>query len=390
MLAKTAIRAAVMAACFVCCTAVVHAQRPGCIITGANPTQLRSGGIAEKAGEVVIECMGGTPTAAGLPVPTASLTLTFNTAVTSRVLAPGWSEALLLIDEPQPRQQRACGTPGDTISHMGDCVITGTFDPTTVYDGSAGRPNVFPGMVAGPNSLIWPNVPLDPSGQSDARILRFVNLRLGAAAFGPMSLNQPPIAVTATLTGALPVTLLNSATQIIGQVQAGFLSSAETPAQCAPEAATLAGLLGPQLSQVDLLANKGFAAAFKPRTPLFIDDNTSPPPVNQDIPGNIYLSETGFFNSAFPTLTGRGNLAQAGLANQGTRIAVRVSDVPAGATLYSPVVLQSSTDSSGSCNVPGVARRVETNVNGSNPFATTPGDAAGVAPLAELVLTCVN
>jgi len=274
------------------------------------------------------------------------------------------------------------------MNALGGCTILGTGDPATVYDGTAGHPNIFQGMVAGPNSLIWPNIPLDPAGPDNQNtlILRFVNLRVDAAGLGMVSLGQPPVSVEVTLTtsGAMPARVLNNPQQIIGQAQGGFVPSANTPIQCAPEAATLSGVLGKQISQVDLVAAKGFAASFKPRTFTFVDENTSPPPAVQDIPGRIYfpLPEIAFFNSAYPTLPGHGNLGQAGLADQGTRVAVRISNVAPGVTLYSPLVIAEPII----CTFLGlgpVARRVTTNANGSGPFTPTAGDSAGLASLVE-------
>jgi len=325
-----------------------------------------------------------------VPLPTFNIQLTFNAPVTSRVLAPGRSEALLLINEPSPSQQRACGTPGDTVDAFGNCTIIGTGNADTEYDGSPGHPNVFQGMVAGPNSVVWLNVPVDLGGSatfSGEAALRFTNLRVDAAAIAAASFG--PVLATLTTTGINSLPVLDNPQQTISQVQTGFVSSAETPTQCAPEATTLSGILGKKVSQVDLLASKGFPASFKPRTAApFVDDNTSPPPVNQDVLGAVFTSETDFFNSSFPTMPGHGNLGLAGLADQGTRIAVRIANAPPGVTLYSPVVFAAP----GACFGPGpVARRILTNANGSSPFTPVPGDAAGVAPLVEQggVLTAV-
>ena len=66
---------------------------------------------------------------------------TFNTNVTSRLTAPGFSEALLrLLD-------------------TGDGTLTDT------YNGLAGHPNVFQGQPVGANAIVWKSVPIDPSGQ---------------------------------------------------------------------------------------------------------------------------------------------------------------------------------------------------------------------------------
>src|ERR1039457_1115856 len=74
------------------------------------PPQLRSEGLTELIGDIVLPCTGGQPLAEGSTIPPANITVSLGTNVTSRILGTGSlasggptqaiSEALLLIDEP--------------------------------------------------------------------------------------------------------------------------------------------------------------------------------------------------------------------------------------------------------------------------------------------------
>src|ERR1700754_2837387 len=83
---------------------IVHAEVDPSLIscsTGVSVTpSLRGEGLTEQVGDITLSCTGGTPTASGSPVPTVTLQLSFGTAVTSRLFSNGWSEALLVVDEP--------------------------------------------------------------------------------------------------------------------------------------------------------------------------------------------------------------------------------------------------------------------------------------------------
>src|SRR5262245_39062080 len=75
-----------------------------CTATVAVPPALRAAGLTEIIGALVLTCTGGTATPAGTAIPTANITVSLGTQVTSRLLGNGGasnsSEALLLIDEP--------------------------------------------------------------------------------------------------------------------------------------------------------------------------------------------------------------------------------------------------------------------------------------------------
>jgi len=100
--------------------AAAHAQQLSCSTAPPAPLLMRANGLAEPVSDIVITCTGGTP---GPSVP-VEITVDLNTNLTSRIMnsATGASEALLLIDEPQPDSVNASngfpydgqvlGTPG--------------------------------------------------------------------------------------------------------------------------------------------------------------------------------------------------------------------------------------------------------------------------------------
>ena|SRR6185369_10100361 len=80
-----------------------------CTASVAVPPQLRSEGLTELIGDIVLTCTGGPALPNGSVVPTANITVSLGTNVTSRILSTASlnngptqniSEALLLIDEP--------------------------------------------------------------------------------------------------------------------------------------------------------------------------------------------------------------------------------------------------------------------------------------------------
>jgi hypothetical protein len=382
VLHRKSVRAAISIAAILCCTRGVRAASAfACASDGPFPTLARPEGITELTGDVLIYCYGGTPTPAGAPVPTATIQVFLDTHITSRLLLNGWSEALLMIDDPLPFKQRVCGTDGDVLSGPGRCTITGTGTGVGVYDGSPGRPTVFQGQQAGVNSIVWTGVPVDPPGSSGSRLIRITNLRADAVAIGPPPSDEAfpnPITSTFVFTGTAPLPSINLQV-LVAYVPFLLSSSADAPKQCAPGGSRLAALLGKHVSQATVHARAASSFSFKTRTSsAFIDNNTSPPPADSDNPGVSYASETGFFNSVFPKLDGRGDLAEAGLADQGTRIFVRIEGVPSGVALYSPVVVSRPATPYDKAEV---ARRIETTSNGGGRFRPTPANSAGLARL---------
>jgi len=235
---------------------------PICSSQVATNYLARSEGYTEQVGDLIVTCTGGIPTAAGIPVPQADITVTMSQNVTSRITAATSSgtflDALLIIDEPNSAlnptiQILNCGAPGAPENNVsgssgpGVCEIisagptSGNSSPST-YNGTTqtntttacvsnatppvsllgtpaaaactGHPNVFQGRQGqAANIVVFHGVPLDPPGTT-TRILRFTNIRVNANGAGIAQANRTSL-ITMSIASAG-----NSTLQIAVQAQA--------------------------------------------------------------------------------------------------------------------------------------------------------------------------
>jgi hypothetical protein len=315
-----------------------------CVINTGVPPLVRGEGLAELVGQATLNCSGGTPTAAGVAVPTATIRIFLNTNITSRIVSSSgstnWSEALLTVDEPHTPSSpntplRLCGDAltNEVANSPGTCQIFGTGTGRNVYSGANGftaeagapdprnRPNVFQAIQTSANSLEWRNVPIDPPGSASARILRFMNIRANANQLGVSNTLVPTridISFTSTGTGAFRIA--ETSTQTVAFALAGlspasvrgagsFLQSASQNEALAtgnssapiPEAYTGgSSTLGNQGFQFQIRVQEGFASAFKPLNIAQADPLAIGYPLaffNQNVPGLEYRTEDGFVNS---------------------------------------------------------------------------------------------
>ena len=262
-------------------------------VTNALPPVLRAEGKAELVADIVLTCTGGSPTASVL----ANFSLFLNTNVTSNLTGPGANEteALLLIDEPQP-------SPAANVSN--GFFYAGQVKGTPLIPaGAAGSGNIYTGSRTGAvNLLAWTGIPIVPPGPGTRRF-RFTNVRVVA----------PPASATGVsgvyafvaISGPASIAITNP-TVLVGFPEQGlkFLS-------------TIAG------SQVKLQFNELFASAFHKR----IENTSAGPtsPARQNVPGAIYCTESGF-NPDFTTLTP----GDTGSANTGTRFVAKLTGIPFG------------------------------------------------------------
>jgi hypothetical protein len=318
---------------FVLFSSLAAAQAPlVCTVISGVPPMVRVEGVAEEVGQVLISCTGGTPTAAGLPIPTVNIDATLNTNVTSRLLDPSGnrSEALLLLDEPQPGEQ----VEASAVPFAGSVTALGTGQ----YKGP-NRPNVFGAQQTTPTSLRWSNIPFDPTGNDIPRTLRLVNVRANANALGAGGIFSPSL-ISMTVSATAPV----GASIAVPGVTAAYIFSGmlvsttpSTAQQCTPGT-----------YPIPIVFSELFGGAFRHAAAAS----------SQNSPGTIYNTESMFFSNAF---TGIG--VGAGKASQGTRLRAVFSNVPANVTITVPV--------SGSNAAGDAASLVAVGVGGSTANAST-------------------
>lgn len=291
-----------------------------------------------------------------------------------------------------------------------------------------GRPNVFQGRTGvaqntgQANSVVFLGVPLDPPGTTTTRTIRITNVRGNAVLTGVSStFTTSQIQMNISINGVSSVSI-NNPQQIVAYVQRGLVTSVSRNnfdyLQCNSEngsgtnngnlAANAAGTrtdtlrdfgsypIAPTGSGVNTPAfrfEEGFASSFKVRNISQILNQSvggvvgngtfnagasywsygsglltnNPADLNQNVPGAIYNTESGFTNAGSTTsdpaapgnppqgfgtvlLTAAANSAAfssgatgiasstgvlgAGQATQGTRLAMTMSSVPTGATMW--------------------------------------------------------
>lgn len=327
--------------------------------------------MTELVSDILLQCNGATATPAGQSIQRVDINVFISPIyVASRLLEGEWSEALLIIDEPDPAHQRVCGDPGTIEVAPGVCDIKGTGTGQGVYDGSAERPNVFQGRIPPEtivhNRIVWPGVPID-GGQHRIRI---TNIRVNGIPPNGLGL---PSQIFALVYAPSPLTISN-ATQVVAFSENSVTTQVVAPTtfqSCVGQNTGLAtGAATSGTPQLTVRFTEQMPTAFRKRTAApFVDADTSPDPVAQNEWRPI--TETGFYNPAFPSLPGRGNLARAGLADFGTRFYAHFSNIPSGVRLFAPTSVASG----------GAVARMIMRYWADGSFAPVSGNAAGLAEI---------
>jgi hypothetical protein len=345
----------------------------------ANPDFIRTEGITEHVGDVVLYCGDGTPTPQGEAIPEYTLTLTLNTDVTSRLLpeAKGLSEALLIVDdafpavpvpssgfrEPYAPLQIFCAPLGSACSEIG---TGGTPSPYQTQS------NVFVGKQSNATTLYW-KIPIDPPGVNNTRFIRLANLRANASQLGPFTGSSATVTATVQIQGAhsVPVAYPQPVVALTEPGAAISVAPSSPIPQCEPHNAVLLGGSGTAAFDFSVQTVEGFADTFKYRnygTTLFGPEF---PPVlaEQNVPGFFYSTETGTYSPSLfitaPTL---------GLADFGTRILVSLGPISAGTHLFVPTTINMTGNYSG--DTPGQLQLVQANEYGNS--------APGYEPVASI------
>jgi hypothetical protein len=358
-------------AVFLAIHGLAAAQTPTlqCFEVPANNVTMRGSSIAEPIGDQFMFCTG-TPTTAGQAVAAYDITMTLDATVTNRRLAGDWADALLLIDSDTATRPLICGAAEAPETSPGVCQVFGTGDGQGVYDGSQGRPNVFQAQLgAGGNILVWHGVPLDGGTHN----LRFTNVRVVTPIVMGGGWNFHAYLTTN------PVIPISSPFQLVGVAFPAFgFSTASAPEIPTCSGANTALLTDPSASgvaQTQLTFGEFIPFGFRRRSAaVFVDNDLSPPPISS----SEWQSETGYVNLEFPAISGRGDLAKAGLADSGTRLYARFYNVPAGMHLFAPTVVPLTGDQTH----PGVLRMVASSLVEGGPFEPVPAQPNGLAEIA--------
>ena len=262
------------------------AQNPYSCDATAVPTLVRSEGIAELVGDILLTCSGTVP-ASGIQ---ANIRVQLNTNITSNVLSGSTLEATLVLDERNPNARP----------------WRGYYSTFPDY-----RQNVFQGTKISDTEVEFDGVVL-AAANSSAGIptIRITNLRANAQALG---LNGTVYAIV-NITGSTTIPVNNAQLRVADTRQG--LKFSVTPS-------TSKNCQSGQSFSVSW--QEGFASAFRAK-------GSVTDPAHQ-VPGGSYGDESGF--NPYPldtntTLTGASSIGQ---ANQGTRLLARMSNVPSGVTL---------------------------------------------------------
>jgi len=366
-----------------------------CNSNAGVPPIVRAEGLTELVGDLILNCTGGSPTALGATVPQVNFQIFLNTNVTSRLLNDPWSEALLMVDEPT-----GADTSGGNLRYCttnGGCIMRGVGGQAGGVNYLAGDSqntlpaNVFQARQSGANQLVWLGVPIDPPGTTTTRIIRITNVRANANQLGVSSTLIPTqivMFVSATSTTSIPI---NNPQQTVAFIQPGLTFGIRTNTglsylQCVSNNRGAATDSSSSLASTRsiLRFSEGFASSFKRRNIAFTSADESPVPVAQNTPNNNFFTESGFYNPFAASATNNtggltSNIAQAGLASQGTRLMARFTNVPAGVVLFASIYSvgsSSDTGPNGTALVTSAAtasnsllRLVSTDANGGGSFS---------------------
>lgn len=317
---------------------IAGAQTALCTAYTSNAPNVRSEGVAEEVGQVIIDCTGGTSGARGTAINNRiNIQIFLDTQVTSRRTNSSGNvalESLLLIDNPAPTQvTTATMCPIDTVcpayaggaglyNDPGGIIPVGGTTPVM-------NPNVFQGRQASSNSIIWQGVPFDAPGTTPHRYLRIVNVRANASGLPVSTLLPTPVRMYITISGTgapnLTVNQLEVAYVLEGLQFGAHPDDALSFLQC-------------ESSSGDYGSSgvKAFRIRFRERFPTAFRDNNIPTGNQADLT-QIYNTESMYYH---PTVAGV--WPGTGLATQPTRLMAKLSGIPANVRVRVPRQVLSS------------------------------------------------
>jgi len=287
-----------------------------CTPTGESPL-LRGEGLAERVGDILINCTGGDPRTVNF----LSLTLVANANITSRLVGPDRDEleALLLIDEPLPGKLNT----SNGVTYAGQVKgEPGALPGTAGGPGAPGSGNVYTArrLSGFDNRIRWDGIPFRPAPEGRSRVLRISNLRIDASQLRLQG--QEPRPVHVDLLGELTVSIWPG----LRRTQPGYV------------VASLDAWLDTEFGRRDLVFEERFSSAFKKR----IATGGNGLARRQGVPGTTYATESGL-TPEFSGLDAGG----IGAASTGTRFLAVFDSLPEGVYLTAPSSVRSDAREDG-------------------------------------------
>jgi len=315
---------------------VIQPQAITCSVAAAAPT-VRTEGLAERVGDIVLTCTGGPQPTANGAVDRATITVDYGAPITSKTdggcagTSAGCSEALLLIDEPNtvaavpapvtqgygaanPAISGVCSTPNELASAAAcvayaEVVSSGGVQYWVMtQNAAAATPGPAPGNPAAFNAyqgqngtgssgngitntkVVFYYVPiLAPYSTNVTRVYRITNVRVNATGLSAGATLTPTITI-APAAGAATTLSLASNNPTVATAQSSLTTSVTAVGGVS---LCVSGQLNPSASQgkanVALITfTEKVANAFKPRNLAL---STVPPAAS-----TIYDSESGGAN----------------------------------------------------------------------------------------------
>jgi len=314
--------------------APVYAQAVTCSASAGVPPVIRSEGVAEQVGDVVLNCTG-----AATPG-TINVQIFLNSFVTSKLTGNGLSEALLLLNEPAGGAITIC-PPGK------DCTSGGY----NAFQGQLQNLQTSASGVTGYTSIVWTGIPFTPPGTGTA-VIRITNVRADALSAPPSGGQFIPQTVQefVAINGVHGVAI-NPSQLTVAYLQPGVLLAASGKGpfvNCTGRNTDLLDNGGAaQFTDFAATLTEGFASSFK------LLGGTE-----QSTPGTNYFTESGFTSTAAPDFP-----ADIGTATQATRFFINITGLASGVSVYLPTSVPLFRSSDG--KVTGAAQLVTCDSSGT-------------------------
>jgi hypothetical protein len=307
------------------------AQSFQCQANAGVPARVRGEGRTELVGEMLLNCNGNVASTGALY---ANIQIFLSTNITSKITnsTTNATEALLMLGDPLPTMQ--CLTP-NLISAAPQVPLIPSCGTGSVW---ATYQNVYQGVKAGDNSLLWLNVPIVVP-PATTQVIRITNVRANANQAYSQGQTFIPQQITMFVTVTSSVSIpINNPTQVVAAVLKG-LDFAVVKCSDDTSSTSVSGQQCVKRNETDPTAtdhvmdallkySEGFDAAFKIRKSLLQDGANL---------GTLFnSSESGYINSGanLAVVAPYGLGSTIGFANTGTRLLARFANIPTGVLLF--------------------------------------------------------